>query len=275
MEPASVDHLPEKRLTNVQEVAESRFRNRQEELAYERPAKQEQLLDSELSPLGRASRRLERCKDALRRQVKERCAIQNAVAREYKCPEMLSKDELDRLEEQMNAWVANSVLGLQQCNSNEFFAAGTVSPSAAAAAQDRVAHEIPAQIVSVINAELGVLRAEGKILGAGWEQDRSAASKQPPSIPSVKGHGRKRGPKPDYESAARVAEIVTRVAPDGVLRSRLDEVCEALDQAEIPCPPIWRSRYKAKCWSDYPEKSTAVKAIEGRLELAKQKPKQP
>jgi hypothetical protein len=39
--------------------------------------------------------------------------------------------------------------------------------------------------------------------------------------------GRKRGPKPDYETAGRVAEVIARVAPDGDSRSMLDEVCDA------------------------------------------------
>jgi hypothetical protein len=48
--------------------------------------------------------------------------------------------------------------------------------------------------------------------------------------------GRKHGPRPDYKTASRVAEVVARVAPDGDWRSRLDDVCEALDKEKIPCP---------------------------------------
>lgn len=46
----------------------------------------------------------------------------------------------------------------------------------------------------------------------------------------------KHGPRPDYEMAARMAEIVARVAPDGRWRSQLDDVCEVLDREGIPCP---------------------------------------
>ena len=56
------------------------------------------------------------------------------------------------------------------------------------------------------------------------------------------GKGRKRGPRPDHEAASRVAEIVAHVAPDGDWRPKLDDICEALDQAQIPFPPRWRKR---------------------------------
>jgi hypothetical protein len=87
------------------------------------------------------------------------------------------------------------------------------------------------------------------------------------------GQGRKRGPKPDYEGAARVAEIVARVAPDGGWRGRLDDVCEALDEAAIPFPAKWRRDRQCRCWADCLEKPIAIKAIEYRLEIAKQRSK--
>ncbi len=84
------------------------------------------------------------------------------------------------------------------------------------------------------------------------------------------GKGRKRGPKPDHEAASRVAEIVARVAPDGDWRPKLDDICEALDEAQIPSPPRWRKRDRS-CdgWAAYDERANAVKAIEYRLEIAK------
>ena len=98
-----------------------------------------------------------------------------------------------------------------------------------------------------------------------------------PAVTAAKsdGKGRKRGPTPDYEAASRLAEIIARVAPDGEWRGKLDEICEALDQTEpkLPCPRVWHGRYNADCWADYPERSTAIKVIEDRLRVAKQKPK--
>jgi hypothetical protein len=84
--------------------------------------------------------------------------------------------------------------------------------------------------------------------------------------------GRKRGPKPNREAALRVSEIVASVAPDGDWRSKLDEICEALDEAQIPYPARWRQRGQTcKGWVDYDERANAVKAIEYRLGVAKQR----
>jgi hypothetical protein len=93
--------------------------------------------------------------------------------------------------------------------------------------------------------------------------------------PKANGKGRKRGPKPMLEVALRVAEVVARVAPGGDLRSKLDEICEALDEAEVPSPATWRKNEKRKyrSWSDCFEPEIAVKAIEYRLELARQQKK--
>lgn len=88
------------------------------------------------------------------------------------------------------------------------------------------------------------------------------------------GKGRKRGPKSDHEAASRVAEIVARVAPDGDWRLKLDNICEALDEAQIPFPTRWRKRDRS-CdgWAAYDERANAVKAIEYRLEIARQRKK--
>jgi len=97
-------------------------------------------------------------------------------------------------------------------------------------------------------------------------------SAQPATVSNSKDQGRKRGPKPDYETAARVAEVVAHVAPDGDWRGKLDDVCEALDEKNIACPKTWRRKDRTcRRWSDYPERSHAVKAIQYRLALAKQR----
>ena len=103
--------------------------------------------------------------------------------------------------------------------------------------------------------------------------DESAASTEaglPTNAGRSDGQGRKRGPKPDHEGAERVAEIVARVAPDGDWRGKLDDVCEALDEAKIPFPRTWRRDKHCRGWADHPEKAMAIKAIEYRLGIAKQ-----
>jgi hypothetical protein len=85
---------------------------------------------------------------------------------------------------------------------------------------------------------------------------------------------RKRGPKPDHEGALQVAAIVAVIAPDGAWRSQVDAVCEALDKAGVPYPKRWRTRDRfCDGWAAYDEKANAVKAIEYRLEIAKQRNK--
>jgi hypothetical protein len=86
--------------------------------------------------------------------------------------------------------------------------------------------------------------------------------------------GRKRGPKADPDGAAAVAEIVVRVAPEGDWRSKLDDICEALDKAQIPFPARWWKRdHSCNGWADYDERANAVKGIEYRLKLARQQKK--
>jgi hypothetical protein len=80
----------------------------------------------------------------------------------------------------------------------------------------------------------------------------------------------KRGPRPDYEMAARIHEIVKAVAPNGNWLARLDEVCEALDEANIPCPKAWRRRDPpSRSWSTCDERAIRIKAIQYRMEQAK------
>lgn len=102
---------------------------------------------------------------------------------------------------------------------------------------------------------------------ASVERDGSAAA---PS--KSKDRGRKRGPKPDHAGAMRVAEIVARGAPDNDWRSKVDDICELLDDAQIPCPKTWRKKDRnCRRWADCLDRPLIIKAIEYRLEIAKQR----
>ena len=92
------------------------------------------------------------------------------------------------------------------------------------------------------------------------------------------GTPKKRGPKPDHETALRVTEIIKTVAPDGDWKDKLEEVCRALDKAEPPYPKTWPKRdLSLKNWEDGAgfEPALAKKAIEHLLKLAKQRKKNP
>jgi hypothetical protein len=103
----------------------------------------------------------------------------------------------------------------------------------------------------------------------------------PPPIPEAVADGdraaartpKKRGPKPDFETAALVAAVVGRVAPDGDWRSRVDDICDSLDEEQIPVPSTWRRNRNCRRWSLCDDKDVVVKAIEYRLALANQRKK--
>lgn len=84
---------------------------------------------------------------------------------------------------------------------------------------------------------------------------------------------RKRGPKPDHDTAARIADVVARIAPSGDWRSKLDEICEALDEEHIPVPRTWRRNRKCREWIDCDDRDLIVKAIAYRLGQARQRKK--
>src|SRR5713101_4799200 len=158
MNPLNSDPPVSRKMANLREIVEARYGKWKQDHC----EKLDRIEDFNLSPLGRATRRLERRTETLRRDVKERCAIQRAVSLEYSVPEMLSGTELDWLEGRMVTAVSFAVLALNEFNERDFFSAGSVSPSSSKATQERVAHQLPTEIRSVIYAELRVLRAEGE-----------------------------------------------------------------------------------------------------------------
>jgi hypothetical protein len=84
----------------------------------------------------------------------------------------------------------------------------------------------------------------------------------------VKLREQKRGPKPNYGIAELVAELVHRVAGDGSWLAKLDEICDALEEAKVPHPKTWEKRGH-KDWYDalVTERSLVVKAITHHLKL--------
>jgi hypothetical protein len=59
----------------------------------------------------------------------------------------------------------------------------------------------------------------------------------------------KRGPRTDEAALRRVYDIVQRIAPNGVLKSDLYDICEALDEAGVAVPKSWRKK-GVKTWFD-------------------------
>jgi hypothetical protein len=95
-----------------------------------------------------------------------------------------------------------------------------------------------------------------------------AQSAQPAAVQKPDSKGRKRGPRPNYETAIKVAEVVRGIAGDGGWPAKLDEICDALDEAKIPRPKTWKKRGHQD-WDDAlsGERSLVVKAITHHLKL--------
>jgi hypothetical protein len=141
-----------------------------------------------------------------------------------------------------------------------------------------------ADVMKRLGSRIAYWQAEASVSGAGLgalskpeppestDVDKTGAELTQPALESTS-TGRKRGPKPDYGTASGVAEIVARIAPDGDWRSKLDDICEALDDEKIPVPTTWRKNRQYECWSDCLERSICIKAIEYRLEMAKHRKK--
>jgi hypothetical protein len=80
----------------------------------------------------------------------------------------------------------------------------------------------------------------------------------------------KPGPQPNYVLAAQVAEVVRSVVGNQAWVPKLDDICEALDDREIPRPKTWKARgYLRWYTAAVAERSLVVKAITHHLQLSK------
>ena len=250
MKPLNSDNPLPKKLASLREIVEARYGKWKQDHCEQL----DRIEDVKLSPLGRATRRLQRYTDTLKRDVKKRCAIQRAVSREYSVPEMLSGTELDWLEGRMMTVVSFAVLALKEFNERDFLSAGSVSPSSGKAAQERVAHQLPTEIRSVINAELRVLRAEGEaaqVMEHHPADDRANAPQ-----------GRRRGPVADMNRHEEIGRTVKSFANPWT-DENLSAICDQLDDNKIAPPAAWKTLKPRACswrrgYTSYPERIRKV-----------------
>jgi len=86
------------------------------------------------------------------------------------------------------------------------------------------------------------------------------------------------GPRIDYATAIKVAQIVQEIAPDGKWRPNLDDILVALDDAAIPTPKTWRPKHGYRNWyaavTDTVTRGRhmAIEAIKHHLKRAKEMP---
>jgi hypothetical protein len=101
-------------------------------------------------------------------------------------------------------------------------------------------------------------------------QPASAASVDEAPEPVPEPPKTQRGPSADYETAARVAATVARIAGDAPWRPKLDDICFDLDEQKVPRPKTWKGKgYRDwfSCLSG--ERELIVKAIHHHLKLYK------
>jgi hypothetical protein len=82
---------------------------------------------------------------------------------------------------------------------------------------------------------------------------------------------RKRGPKADLESHAKVAKIVRSYGDSWTTDENLSDICEALDREEIPIPKTWPSRNPpSRSWTRAltNDATLVIKAIKDRCKGA-------
>jgi hypothetical protein len=116
-------------------------------------------------------------------------------------------------------------------------------------------------------------RASAELRRVGGESSVSEMARNASPPDGTQPKPRKRGPRPDFDKATRVADIVARIAPDGGWRPKVDDICEALDEEQVPVPRTWRRKRKYRWWADCVERAIAIKAIEYRLKIAKRRAK--
>jgi hypothetical protein len=102
-------------------------------------------------------------------------------------------------------------------------------------------------------------------------EPQQAASLEPP--PATRDSAKttasqNRGPKPDYETALRVTEVVKRVAGEGKWRRQLEDICIELDERAVPHPKTWNGRGYRSWLDSLSERQLAEKAITHHLEMA-------
>jgi hypothetical protein len=98
----------------------------------------------------------------------------------------------------------------------------------------------------------------------------ASADEIPEPVPEPPTTQRRRGPAPNYETAVRVAATLARIAPDTPWKRKLDEICIALDEEQVPRPKPWKSKgYRDwfSCLSG--DRGLVVKAIEHHMKLSR------
>jgi hypothetical protein len=287
MDSAPVENGGDYSFTALLEVVASRLAVEVRDINTDRDARYRGLHSQKLDCMGRATKRLEILEDVASRKIRAWVEIYKDVAAKYHSEEMLSSAALKGLSDEIAASVKLACQSVKEMSESDCRTCGEWDQSAIEALASYYP-TVEAKLVAFASTELRVLEAERKLVEqAAVKADRSRNVMMDLSgdivepkdttntlcvEPGKRGtevvaKQRQRGPTRDYKTASQVAEVVSRVAPDGDWRSKLDEICEALDENKVR-PPKWRDR-ACKGWSGCLERALVVKAVEYRLKVAR------
>lgn len=162
------------------------------------------LKTTNLSTAGRAHAAFEIYEGFSARGAHKRINFYRRAAHEAGCPELLAKPRLDEFQRLIMATVTNDAKSLRDHIARDASAAGDLSPTVLQALLDeRLYDQYRSRALDIVNAELGVLEAEGSALANGATPDGVAAPK-----------------------GTRMTKLVGRIGPvvGGVLRKVVETV---------------------------------------------------
>lgn len=197
--------------------------------------------------------------------ARQRIKLYKRAARAADCPGMFANQRVDQLRQLIMTGAKHAVMTIKGQIAMAANANGSVSPTLLAALLAEPLYvQLQSRILNIVNAELGVLEAEGRLRLPEAPPDVSNQTARSPGR-----GGRKRGPATDFETAARVAGVVARVSPHVHWRANLDDVCDGLDDERVPRPKPWKKK-GYETWSDclLGERSLVVKAIGHHMKVA-------
>ena len=145
-------------------LAESRFYAwHLKEIVPERERRIRDLQTQNLTFGGRTFYTMQIYRELLEREVRERISLYAGVARDHRCSEMLSKSRIEECRERVMTSVDIALSVLRDRIERAAFAAADIRPSELP--PQRRYMSLKGQILSIVNTELGVLAAEGELLG--------------------------------------------------------------------------------------------------------------
>jgi hypothetical protein len=190
----------EARFAALLEIADSQyFAWHISELAPERERRLHELQGLKLTSAGRALRAIQINQEQLVRAVRKRIGLYAEVARQHATVEMLSKPRLDQFRSRIMNTINVCILALKDHVHRDNVVAGDVPTSALPTENHYI--QLETEILTIVNAELSAMEAEGKLARVSQTEAKQVAVEVPTNGELVR--VRKRVRKNDSPSTAR------------------------------------------------------------------------